>query len=155
MKKPIRASDTEAPAGKSIYPEVFSAQVAGRTKRKLGDLFDLSNFGVNLTELAPGSVSALAHFHLRQDEFVYMLEGCATLILGDATYVLEAGDCCGFRAGVPIAHQIRNDSDSTVRYLEIGDRTEGDSAEFPNDDIKAVLQTNGQWKFTRKNGADF
>lgn len=37
----------------------------GREKRTLGDLFGLSNFGVNLTRLAPGAGSALRHAHSR------------------------------------------------------------------------------------------
>ena len=52
---------------------------AGRVKRPLGDLFGLANFGVNLTTLRPGAVSALRHAHAKQDEFVYMLEGRPTL----------------------------------------------------------------------------
>ena len=56
--KPIRALDVSAKRGQTIYPAAFAQRVAGRTKRKLGDVFDLSNFGVNLTHLEPGSASA-------------------------------------------------------------------------------------------------
>src|SRR5436305_2800792 len=51
---------------KTIYPEPFASRVAGREKRVLGDLFGLRNFGVNLTRLAPGAMSALRHSHSRQ-----------------------------------------------------------------------------------------
>ena len=34
-----------------------------REKRPLGDIFNLTNYGVNLTRLAPGGVSALRHAH--------------------------------------------------------------------------------------------
>ena len=71
----------EAPPRTKItnYPEPFAARVGGRLKRPLGDLFGLRNFGVNLTRLAPGAVSSLHHRHSRQDEFIYVLEGEATL----------------------------------------------------------------------------
>jgi uncharacterized cupin superfamily protein len=46
-----------------------------REKRPLGDLFGLTNFGVNLTRIRPGGESALLHCHSKQDEFVYLLEG--------------------------------------------------------------------------------
>ena len=59
----------------SNYPEPFASRMAGREKRPLGDLFGLTNFGVNLTRLAPGASSALRHAHTRQDEFVYILRG--------------------------------------------------------------------------------
>ena len=51
----------------------------GREKRPLGALFGLTNFGVNLTTLASGAVSALRHAQTTQDEFIYILEGHATL----------------------------------------------------------------------------
>jgi hypothetical protein len=35
-------------------------------------ILTLTNFGVNLTRLAPGAVSALRHAHSRQEEFVYV-----------------------------------------------------------------------------------
>lgn len=56
------------------------AKVAGREKRPLGDPFGLTNFGVNLTRLKPGAFSALRHAHMKQDEFVYLLQGRAVLI---------------------------------------------------------------------------
>lgn len=52
---------TEAPprTKSSNYPEPFASLMAGWIKRPLGDLFGLKSFGVNLTRLVPGSVSAL------------------------------------------------------------------------------------------------
>ena len=43
------------PAPAPIYPPPYAAALAGRAKRALGDLFGLSQFGVNLTVLAPGA----------------------------------------------------------------------------------------------------
>lgn len=60
----------------SAYPEQFQPVVKGREKRQLGDHFGLRNFGVNLTRLAPGAATALRHAHTKQDEFVYVVEGC-------------------------------------------------------------------------------
>ena len=64
----------------SFYPPEFAARVAGRVKRPLGDLFGLSNFGVNLTRLGPGAASSLHHKHSKQDELIYVLEGRPTLM---------------------------------------------------------------------------
>ena len=82
---PIRINAADAPQrAKPTSPPFPAAMVekvaAGREKRVLGDLFGLTNFGVNLTRLAPGGHSALRHAHAKQDEFVYVLEGEATLI---------------------------------------------------------------------------
>jgi uncharacterized cupin superfamily protein len=56
----ILATDAPLRTKPSVYPEPFASRVAGRQKRVLGDLFGLSNFGVNLTRPAPRSVSSLA-----------------------------------------------------------------------------------------------
>ncbi|GMB79322.1 hypothetical protein NN6n1_01040 [Shinella zoogloeoides] len=103
----------------------FAVQMAGRSKRILGDLFGLSNFGVNLTALQPGCRSAMQHRHSCQDEFVYALEGEAVLVCGTVEVPLHAGMCAGFAAG-GVSHHIENRGTAAFTYLEIGDRTAGD-----------------------------
>jgi len=152
---PITATSIPASMGKTIYPEPYAAQVAGRLKRKLGDVFGLTNFGVNLTHLAPGAVSALAHSHSKQDEFIYVLEGMLTLILDNEEFTLNPGECCGFKAGTGIAHQLINRSDQEVVYLEIGDRTQGDEVEYPNDDLKVSQSMDGTWNIFHKDGSPY
>jgi len=75
----VAAAEVPARSRPSVYPEPFASRMAGREKRQLGDLFGLTNFGVNLTRLAPNAISALRHAHTRQDEFVYILQGRPTL----------------------------------------------------------------------------
>ena len=74
--KPVALATAKVPARSkpSNYPEPFASRMAGREKRQLGDQFGLTNFGVNLTRLAPNAVSALRHAHSKQDEFVYVLQ---------------------------------------------------------------------------------
>jgi uncharacterized cupin superfamily protein len=67
---PITATAIREPSRKTIYTEPFAQRVQGRSKRKLGDHFGLANFGVNLTRLEPGAISALARHHSKQDEFI-------------------------------------------------------------------------------------
>jgi len=129
--------------------------VNGRVKRKLGDFFDLKNFGVNLTTLAPGSMSALKHQHAQQDEFVYVLSGTPTLVSGSREYVLSPGECVGFKAGGESAHHLVNRSENMVTYLEIGDRTSGDEVVYPDDDICAKSKADGTWTFTHKDGRPY
>jgi uncharacterized cupin superfamily protein len=154
-QSPISARSVAAVMGKTIYPKPYAELVKGRLKRKLGDIFGLTNFGVNLTDLAPGAVSALLHSHSKQDEFILVLEGNPTLILGEEEFILHPGDCYGFKAGNGIAHQIANKSSANVSYLEIGDRSEADEVEYPNDDLKATQSTNGIWILTHKDGRPY
>jgi uncharacterized cupin superfamily protein len=152
--EPISAHEVPAGSRKTLYPQPFALQVEGRTKRRLGDHFALTNFGINLTELAPGSVSALLHHHTKQDEFIYVVSGTPTLLLDDQEYVLRPGDCCGFKAGNGVGHQLVNKSRSPVLYLEIGDRTAGDTADFPKDDLK-LTPLEGGWIVSHKDGTPY
>lgn len=154
--KPISITAAQAPlrTKPSNYPEPFASRMAGRHKRPLGDLFGLSNFGVNLTRLSPGAVSALRHAHTRQDEFVYILEGHPTLHTDEGRRPLAPGDCAGFPAGSGNGHRLINETDADVVYLEVGDRTAGDQASYPDDDLQAI-SLDGQWRFAHKTGTPY
>lgn len=128
--------------------------MAGREKRQLGDIFGIRNFGVNLTQLAPGSRSALLHKHRLQEEFIFILEGEPTLVTETNEIQLYPGMCAGFTpAGT--AHQLVNRSSSNVIYLEIGDRTKGDEVTYPADDLIATFGSDGQWHFAHKSGESY
>ena len=139
----------------SNYPEPFASRMAGREKRPLGDLFGLTNFGVNLTRLEPGAVSALRHAHSRQDEFIYVLQGEPTLVTDEGETLLSPGMCAGFKGGMGNAHHLVNRTSTEVVYLEVGDRTAGDAGSYPDDDIQAVLNADGKWGFTHKDGTPY
>jgi uncharacterized cupin superfamily protein len=159
MKKDSRPSaivaDDIQPRTTSNYPPVFAEKMAGRFKRALGDVFGISNFGVNLTRLAPGSMSSLRHAHSRQDEFIYILEGQAVLRSDEGEALLKPGMCAGFKAATGNAHHIVNRGEADVVYLEIGDRSSDDSVSYPDDDIQATLGSNGKWEFRRKDGRPY
>jgi uncharacterized cupin superfamily protein len=150
----IPAMDVAPRTQPSLYPEPFAAMMAGREKRQLGDVFGLTNYGVNLTRLAPGAMSALRHSHTRQDEFIYVLEGTPTLITEAGETLLQPGMCAGFKAGLGGGNQLVNQSNAVVAYLEIGDRTAGDSVHYPDDDIEAFSE-GGEWRFRHKNGEPY
>jgi uncharacterized cupin superfamily protein len=148
----IKALDAPSSATSS-YPEPFRSRVNGREKRALGELFGLSNFGVNLTRLAPGAQSALRHAHSAQDEFIYVLEGNPTLVTDLGETVLAPGMCAGFKAGSGDAHHLVNRTQGNVLYLEVGDRSPGDEVTYPDDDLKATTAPDGRRRFTRKDGS--
>jgi len=72
---PIAIEARSAPARAPLFafPEPLASLMKDRSRHPLGTHFGLSNFGVNLTHLPPGCVSAPRHAHSRQDEFVYIL----------------------------------------------------------------------------------
>lgn len=138
----------------SNYPEPFASRMKGREKRPLGDLFGLSNFGVNLTRLLPGAGSALRHAHAKQDEFIYILNGHPVLLTDSGETQLSPGMCAGFKAGTGNGHQLLNRTNEEVIYLEIGDRSAGDSVVYPDDDIQAGF-VEGKWQFAHKDGMPY
>ena len=150
----ILAADAPLRKKPSIYPEPFASRMAGREKRVLGDLFGLTNFGVNLTRLAPHAVSALRHAHSRQDEFVYIVQGHPTLVTDEGSTRLAPGMCAGFKAGTGNGHHLKNETNEDVVYLEVGDRSAGDAASYPDDDLQAHL-VEGVWRFSHKDGSPY
>jgi uncharacterized cupin superfamily protein len=150
----IVASEAPPRTKATSYPEPFASRMAGRRKHPLGDLFGLTSFGVNLTRLAPGAVSALRHAHTRQDEFLYVLQGHPTLHTDEGRTRLSPGMCAGFKAGTGNAHRLINETPNEVVYLEVGDRTPGDEGSYPDDDIRAAL-VEGRWKFVHKDGSPY
>ncbi len=136
------------------YPEPFASLVKGRLKRRLGDEFGLVNFGVNLTLLKPGAISSVRHNHTKQDEFIFILEGSPTLVTDQGPSALKAGMCAGFKAGSQDAHHLRNDTSEDVWYLEVGDRTPGDAAAYPDDDL-AITSVDGAYSYAHKDGSPY
>jgi uncharacterized cupin superfamily protein len=152
------AADAPLRMRPTLYPEPVAAMLAsrlsGRHKRPLGDLFGLKNFGVNLTRLEPNAVSSLRHAHARQDEFVFILQGCPSLLTNEGKTRLSPGMCAGFRADTGNAHTLINETGEDVVYLEIGDRTSGDEVTYPDDDLHAQFN-DGQWTFSHKDGTPY
>ena len=136
------------------HPEPFRARIAGREKRALGDALGLSTFGVNLVRLPPGAISTLRHWHSRQDEFVYVLEGVLTLVTDAGAQVLRAGMAAGFPAGAADGHVLENRTGADALYLEVGDRTEGDEVDYPDIDL-LVRHIDGAGRYVHKDGTPY
>src|SRR5260370_26045108 len=137
------------------YPEPFAARVAGRERRALGDAFGLTNFGVNLTRLPPSGISALRHTHMREDEFIYIVEGEPVLVTNAGETPLHVGMCAGFKAGSGDAHHLINRTGRDVVYLEIGDRNPADTVTSPAADIGRALTPNGERVIVHRDGMPY
>src|SRR4029077_3186122 len=120
------------------YPPPLDRVVVGRERKRLGNAVGLDQFGVNLTTLKPGAASALRHWHEKEDELVYILEGEVVLIENDGETVLKAGDAAGFKANNRIGHQLVNKSSRDVVYIEIGTRSKFESVDYPDVDMMVV-----------------
>lgn len=130
------------------YPDEFAEPCKPRRRWRLGDAVDLDQFGVNLLHLPDGAWTSQRHWHEAEDEFVWVLSGEVVLIEDDGETVLTAGDCAGFKAGVPNGHRIENRSGAEAVLLEVGTRApQTDACDYP--DIDMVLPKGADRYFHR------
>ena len=149
MGKRIDAKATPVSVGSS-YPPPYGAVCAARVRNRLGEAAALTDFGVNLLRLPPGTWSSQRHWHTAEDEFVYVLEGEVVLVTDAGEETLRPGDCAGFKAGVEDGHHLQNRSQTDVVLLEVGSRKAEDAGDYPDIDMR--FSPDG---FTRKDGSPF
>ncbi len=137
----------------TFYPPPYDKPCRARFRKRLGDAAGLTQYGVNLTRLAPGAWSSQRHWHTRQDEFVYILEGEVVLVTDAGEEVMRPGDCAGFKAGEKDGHHLQNRSATDAVYLEIGTRVDGDAGEYS--DIDMVFRMGGTPAYARKDGTPY
>lgn len=154
-KKPaaLRAVDVEARFS-TVYPPALAPAVKGRSKRALGDQFGLSQFGFNHVTLEAGAASSIRHYHMKEDEFIYVIEGEITLVDNDGEHRLTPGMCAGFKAGVANGHQLVNKSGKPAAYLELGSRLSEEDVTYPDADL-AGAKRGGKFTFTHKDGKPY
>jgi uncharacterized cupin superfamily protein len=138
---------TRSPEG---YFEPFSIEAVAWQKlpgssafKRLGRFGGGSQVGVGIDVLASGQYSNRFHYHLREEEHIFILKGSATLILGTRRYVLKAQDYCCFPAGQKAGHHLFNHTKEKCVFLTIGDHQPDDIACFPTTG-KARIRATGK-----------
>ncbi|MES2844939.1 MAG: cupin domain-containing protein [Pseudomonadota bacterium] len=118
----------------------------------LSDAGGLTQFGAYRETLSPGAVSSDRHWHTSEDEFLFVLDGTATVIDDDGAHVLTRGDAVCWRHGDPYAHHVQNLSNAAVTYLIVGTRVAGDICHYPDSGRR---QVNGatDWQVLDAGGA--
>jgi uncharacterized cupin superfamily protein len=154
VRHPALDPATVSPRVGSSYPSPFDQPCASRERCALGDPLGLTQFGVNLLTLPPGAWSSQRHWHLKEDEFVYVLEGEVVLVTDAGEQVLRPGMAAGFPAGNRDGHHLINRSDRPARVLEVGTRSGNEYAEYPDIDMK-VEERDGHSRFMRKGGEPY
>jgi len=152
--RPALEALSVAAVNRSGYPEPWRSRVLPREKRRLGDAFALTRVGINLTTLPPGKESSMRHWHTRQDEFVYVLEGEVVLCTAAGEQRLTAGMCAGFPAGLEDGHHLVNRSDRPAVYLEVSNRDPEDTVYYSEADVDLVHSPpHARGRFTRRDGS--
>ncbi len=149
------AAATDAPKRTgSRYPSPHDEVCRNRTKHILGDQFGLTQFGVNLAVIEPGAWSSQRHWHEKEDEFIYMLEGELVLADDSGEHVLKSGMCAGFKANNGNGHCLKNMTASPAVYLEVGSRLPGEKVVYSDIDMKGE-KIGEIFRFMKKDGSGF
>lgn len=122
------------------------------TAELLSDTGGLTHFGAFTETLAPGARSGDRHWHESEDEFLYMLEGVATVVENDGAHLLTPGDAACWPADVANGHQVMNLSDRPCTYLIVGTRATSDRVHYSDID-KLYTRESGVVRRTRRDGS--
>lgn len=96
------------------------------------------HLGVRLEELSPGATSSEHHYHTSEEEHVVMLQGEATLVLGENRYPLRQGQHVWFAAGDEIPHHLVNTTVEPCQYLVFGERKKDDVVVYPGHEVMMI-----------------
>ncbi|MBP6010692.1 MAG: cupin domain-containing protein [Alphaproteobacteria bacterium] len=99
--------------------------------------------GFAIEELSPGKQTVPAHYHMLEEEHIYVLDGSATLRLGAETHQLKAGDYVCFPAGQKAGHCLINNTDNVCRYIIVGERNPNEVVVY-TDSNKALVRSLGR-----------
>ncbi len=142
----IRKSEIEAMDG--LEKQHFLNPAARRINKSLGDLTGLTGMGFHIIEVPPGAESTEYHVHHYEDECVYVLNGSATVRIGDEEASIGPGDFVGYRAG-GLAHTMVNTGPGVLRCIVAGQRLDHDVGDYP-DKRRRVYRNKGlPWDLTR------
>jgi uncharacterized cupin superfamily protein len=142
----------KAPVRKgTAYPKPYDTPCLERMRLRLGDAGGLTDFGVNLLTLKPGVWSSQRHWHRKEDEFVYVVSGEVVMVTEAGEELLRPGDCAAFPKNDGNGHHLINRSGTDALVLEIGTRSGGDFAVYP--DIDLLLDPSKG--YTRKDGTPY
>ena len=147
--------DAIAPRIGSGYPPPYDEPCRRRERRALGEAAGLTRFGANLLRLPPGAWSSQRHWHVNEDELVYVLAGEVVLVTDAGEEVLRAGDAAGFRAGDGDGHHLQNRGGEEALVLEVGDRSPADTIHYSDADLILTRSAGRGSVATRRDGTPY
>lgn len=112
-----------------------------RRRRRLADGTEAKNLGCSMFELDPGKTAFPFHYHLANEEALYVLAGDGTLRLGTERLRVRTGDYVPFPPGSEHAHQLTNTGSEVLRYLAVSTMISPEVAVYPDSDKVGVLGT--------------
>ena len=134
----LRRDSVPETEGISSYPGPYNLGRGKLFYRHLTLAGGLSQFGAALERLEPGGQSSQPHWHEREDEFLFMLDGTLTVVEDGEETEIGPGDACCWPAGDTTAHTLKNTGDAPALYLIVGSRDPDEICHYPGRDMIAT-----------------
>ncbi|CAA9431578.1 MAG: Cupin domain protein [uncultured Rubrobacteraceae bacterium] len=106
----------------------------GYRRKSLSSATGGEKLGCSLYEVPPGLRAWPYHYHLANEEAIYVLQGSGTLRIGEREVAVSRGDYVALPVEESGAHQIINTSDEALRYLCFSTMVEPDVMVYPDSD---------------------
>jgi len=119
------------------------------TMTRLSDATGMTRVGVSLARVPPGKESFIPHAHTTQEEWVYVLEGRGTVLLGEHEHEVGPGDFLGFPTDGTI-HHLTNTGDVDLVFLQGGERRDPEIGRFPTIGKLGISLGDGQMRFVNE-----
>jgi uncharacterized cupin superfamily protein len=130
------ANATSKPiASESVPWEEWKVAPRFHTRYKhlsLAGIGETYRVGIAIEELPPAKQSAPVHYHIFEEEHIYLLEGTLTVRIGGETFEMKAGDYVCFPAGQKAGHCLLNPTETTCRYVIVGENNPNEVVVYPD-----------------------
>ena len=109
---------------------------------RFGPQLGAKQTGASLYELSPGQALCPYHYEYAEEEWLLVLSGHPSVRDPDGTHELQPDDVVFFTPGPEGAHQVRNDTDETVRVLMWSTVVTPTATVYPDSDKVALWTGN-------------
>lgn len=118
----------------------FALRYRHLTSAAIGDDYHV---GVAIEELPAGMRGSPAHYHMLEEEHIYVLDGTLTVRIGAESFDLKPGGYVCFPASQRAGHSMINNTDAPCRYVIIGERNPDDVIVYTDSD-KVLVRSLGR-----------
>lgn len=110
----------------------------GKCKR-LGHAAQGRQLGCSLIQVPPGKKAWPAHYHLANEEAIWIIRGKGHMRMGDQEYPVGPGSYIAMPAEQGLAHQLRNTGEDVLEYLCMSTMLEPEVVGYPDSDKVGVI----------------
>lgn len=123
----LRSRDIGAKQQSFSHPWNPNSEIIGV---QLGKVLGLKRAGVSIARVPSGKESFVPHAHHREEEWLYILMGQASALIGEEWVPVGAGDFLAFPAP-QVTHHLKNVGADDLVYLMGGENAKMDVVDFP------------------------